>query len=104
MSPIYFLGPPRIGASPALLALPRVPDLALPYFLATPPDPRAGWPRSRRHPRGQRISSQLLRFCQRLAAEGYVVVAPDLFFRVGGTESDDAMTLIRGLDFAQAAP
>ncbi len=51
---------------------------------------------------GNGISPQLLRFCQRLAAEGYVVVAPELFYRFGGTESDDAMTLIRGLDFDQA--
>ncbi len=51
---------------------------------------------------GNGISPQLLRFCQRLAAEGYVVVAPDLFYRFGGTESADAMTLIRRLDFEQA--
>jgi carboxymethylenebutenolidase len=86
----------------AAASVPGVPDLALPYFLATPQTPEPGGPGVVVIHEGNGISSQLLRFCQRLAAEGYVVVAPDLFFRVGGTESDDAMTLIRGLDFAQA--
>jgi carboxymethylenebutenolidase len=51
---------------------------------------------------GNGISPQLLRFCQRLAAEGYVVVAPDLFFRSGGSEAADPGTLVRALDFEQA--
>ncbi len=80
----------------------RVPDLALPYFLAAPDKPQPRRPGVVVIHEGNGISPQLLRFCQRLAGEGYIVVAPDLFFRVGGTESDDAMTLIRGLDFAQA--
>jgi carboxymethylenebutenolidase len=74
----------------------------LPYFIAAPQNARQGGPGVVVIHEGNGISPQLLRFCQRLAAEGYVVVAPDLFFRVGGTESDDAMTLIRGLDFEQA--
>lgn len=30
------------------------------------------------------MSLQVLRFCERLAGEGYAVAAPDLFFRTGG--------------------
>jgi carboxymethylenebutenolidase len=33
---------------------------------------------------GNGISLQMLRFCERLAAAGYVVAAPDLYFRTGG--------------------
>jgi carboxymethylenebutenolidase len=79
-----------------------VPDLALPYFLATPKDAPSGGPGVVVIHEGNGISPQLLRFCQRLAGEGFVVVAPDLFFRMGGTEASDAMTMIRSLDFDQA--
>ena len=40
----------------------------------------------------------MLRLCQRLAAEGYAAIAPDLFFRAGGTEARDFATLIGSLD------
>jgi carboxymethylenebutenolidase len=40
------------------------------------------------------ISPQLLRVCQRLAAEGYATAAPDLFWRMGGSDP--------GADFARA--
>ena len=40
------------------------------------------------------MSPQLLRFAERLAAEGYRVVAPDFFFRSGGPEAADFATLI----------
>jgi carboxymethylenebutenolidase len=43
----------------------------------------------------------LLRLCQRLAAEGYAAIAPDLFFRAGGTEVGDFATLIGSLDRAK---
>jgi carboxymethylenebutenolidase len=33
------------------------------------------------------IRSALLRFAQRLAREGYAIVAPDLYYRIGGTKS-----------------
>ncbi len=75
-------------------------DLALPYFLASPPAPD-GLPGVVVIHEGNGISSQLLRWCQRLAREGYVVVAPDLFFRSGGTESAPPMRLYGGLDLAQ---
>jgi carboxymethylenebutenolidase len=78
-----------------------MPQIALPYFLAAP----AAGPSASGvvviH-EGNGISPQLLRFCQRLAREGYTVVAPDLYFRSGGSESADAMTLYRELDVEQA--
>jgi carboxymethylenebutenolidase len=78
-----------------------MPSIALPYFLVTP----AAGPSASAvvviH-EGNGISPQLLRFCQRLAGEGYSVIAPDLYFRSGGSESADAMTLYRELDVAQA--
>ena len=40
---------------------------------------------------GNGISPQLLRVCQRLAHEGYATVAPDLYWRSGG--SDPAKTM-----------
>jgi carboxymethylenebutenolidase len=75
-------------------------DIALPYFQATPAVPtRSGVVVIHE---GNGISPQLLRFCQRLAGEGYTVIAPDLYFRSGGSESADAMTLYRNLDVGQA--
>jgi carboxymethylenebutenolidase len=46
---------------------------------------------------GNGITPQLLRLCQRLAGEGYGVIAPDLFFRFGGSEAGDFATLIGSL-------
>lgn len=43
------------------------------------------------------MSPQLLRFCERLAREGYATIAPDLFFRSGGSEAADFATLIGAL-------
>jgi carboxymethylenebutenolidase len=72
-----------------------VPEIALPYFLSLP----AGEARAAVvviH-EGNGISPQLLRFCQRLAGEGYAVVAPDFFYRFGGSEAADPMTMYAGL-------
>jgi carboxymethylenebutenolidase len=81
-----------------------VADISLPYFFAAPQvsggDSQAGIVVIHE---GNGISAQLLRVCQRLAAQGYIVVAPDLFFRIGGTEAADPMTLIKGVDFDQTA-
>jgi carboxymethylenebutenolidase len=69
----------------------------LPSFLARPADTEP-------HPgmvlihEGGGISPQLLRLSQRLAAEGYLVIAPDLFFRSGGTEAGDFATLMGALE------
>jgi carboxymethylenebutenolidase len=37
---------------------------------------------------GDGIKPQLLRVCQRLAAEGYAVAAPDLYWRFGGSNPE----------------
>ena len=63
-------------------------DIALPYFLARPARDAPGPGVVVIH-EGNGISPQLLRVCQRLAAEGYGVIAPDLFYRAGGTEAGD---------------
>ena len=75
-------------------------DIALPYFLALPAAPPP-WPGVVVIHEGNGISSQLLRVCERLAAEGYAAIAPDLFFRAGGTEAGDFATLIGSLTDAQ---
>ena len=68
-------------------------DIALPYFLALPSTP-APWPGVVVIHEGNGMSPQVLRVCERLAGEGYATIAPDLFFRVGGPEAADFMTLI----------
>ena len=71
-------------------------DLAVPFFLARPAvDPP--WPGVIVIHEGNGISPQLLRVCERLAAEGYAAIAPDLFFRSGGSEAADFATLIGAL-------
>jgi carboxymethylenebutenolidase len=72
-------------------------DIALPYFLALPAaDPP--WPGVVVIHEGNGISPQLLRVCQRLAAAGYGAIAPDLFFRVGGSEAADFATLMGSIE------
>lgn len=75
-------------------------DIALPYFLALPAA-APPWPGVVVLHEGNGISPQLLRVCQRLAAEGYGAIAPDLFFRAGGTEAGDFATLMGSLDRRQ---
>ncbi|MDR3650495.1 MAG: dienelactone hydrolase family protein [Acidimicrobiales bacterium] len=72
-------------------------EIALPYFLALPAA-APPWPGVVVLHEGNGISPQLLRVCQRLAGEGYATIAPDLFFRAGGTEAGDFATLIGSLD------
>jgi carboxymethylenebutenolidase len=71
-------------------------DLATPHFTVTPATgpPSAGVVVIHE---GNGMSPQLLRFCERLGREGYAVVAPDLFFRSGGSEAADFATLIGNL-------
>jgi carboxymethylenebutenolidase len=76
-------------------------DIELPYFLARPVGDRPVPGIVVVH-EGNGISAQLLRVCQRLAHEGYVAIAPDLFFRVGGTEANDLITSIRSVTPEQA--
>ena len=72
--------------------------IALPYFTARPADGDGSRGGIVVIHEGGGISAQLLRFCERLAHEGYHVVAPDLFYRVGGPEAADFGTLIGSLD------
>jgi len=71
-------------------------DIALPYFFARPAGERPVPGVVVIH-EGNGISSQLLRVCERLAHEGYAAIAPDLFFRAGGTEAHDVVTLMETL-------
>ncbi|MFN8025816.1 MAG: dienelactone hydrolase family protein [Acidimicrobiia bacterium] len=68
-------------------------ELALPILTVAPstPGPRPGVVVIHE---GMGITPQLIRFAERVAREGYVVAAPDLFFRVGGPESSDFGTMI----------
>jgi carboxymethylenebutenolidase len=70
-----------------------LPDIRPPFFLALPAAPPP-WPGVVVIHEGGGISAQLLRFTERLAAEGYAACAPDVFFRTGGPEAADFMTMI----------
>jgi len=72
-------------------------DISLPYFFARPAA-SPPWPGIVVIHEGNGISPQLLRLCQRLAGEGFAAVAPDLFFRAGGTEAGGFAELIGSLD------
>jgi carboxymethylenebutenolidase len=71
-------------------------SVRLPYFLALP-ETEGPWPGLVVIHEGNGITPQLLRLCQRLAGEGYAAIAPDLYFRSGGTESADFATLMGAL-------
>jgi len=73
-----------------------MPDIALPYYLARPA--AAAAPGVVVIHEGNGISAQLLRVCERLAAEGYAAIARDLFYRAGGPEAADFGALIGSLD------
>jgi carboxymethylenebutenolidase len=77
-------------------------DIALPFFVARPAgnDPAPGLVVIHE---GNGISTQLLRLCQRLAYEGYAAMAPDLFFRSGGSEAGDVRALMGSLTPQQTA-
>ncbi len=66
---------------------------ALPYFVALPSGP-GPWPGVVVVHEGNGISPQLLRICERLAGRGFAAVAPDLFFRSGGSEAKPFAELI----------
>lgn len=74
-----------------------VAQISLPYFVAVPAA-APPWPGVLVIHEGPGISPQLLRVCQRLAAEGYAALAPDLFFRSGGTQAAPFADLIAALD------
>jgi carboxymethylenebutenolidase len=77
-----------------------VTEIALPYFLSHPAI-EAPWPGVVVIHEGNGITAQLLRVCQRLSAAGYAAIAPDLYFRAGGTESGDFAKLMGSLDVTQ---
>jgi carboxymethylenebutenolidase len=66
-------------------------EIALPYYLSLPAAPPP-WPGVVVIHEGNGMSQQLLRVCERLAAEGYATIAPDLFFRSGGPAASDFAT------------
>lgn len=74
--------------------------LPLPRFVAEPAGPPP-WPGVLVIHEGPGISPQLLRLCERLAAAGYAALAPDLYFRVGGTLAAEYGTLMGSLTPAQ---
>jgi len=62
-------------------------DIAVPFFVALPAS-SPPWPGIVVVMEGDGMKPQLLRVCQRLAAEGYAVAAPDLYWRFGGSRPD----------------
>jgi len=69
-----------------------VAALALPYFVAEPLEPAAAGIVLAHE--GFGMTTQIMRFAERLAAQGYTVVAPDFFYRSGGPEAGDYWDLI----------
>lgn len=65
-------------------------DIAVPYFCARPRTPSTAGVLL--FMEGNGMSPQLLRVAQRLAGEGYNVVAPDVFHHFGGSDPDRAMS------------
>ena len=76
------------------LACADMPDIAVPFFTAVPATPPP-WPGIVVVMEGNGISPQLLRVCERLAHEGYATVAPDLYWRSGGSDPAKAMEHMR---------
>ncbi len=62
-------------------------DIAVPFFCSLPATPPP-WPGIVVVMEGDGMKPQLLRECQRLAAEGYAVAAPDLYWRFGGSNPE----------------
>ena len=66
-----------------------MPDIAVPFFCSLPASPPP-WPGVVVVMEGDGMKPQLLRVCQRLAAEGYAVAAPDMYWRFGGSNPEGA--------------
>lgn len=70
-------------------------ELALPYFVSLPEHcTDRGVVLAHE---GLGLTTQILRFAERLAGEGYMVVAPDFFFRTGGPRDEDWWTSINAM-------
>jgi carboxymethylenebutenolidase len=88
-------------------------DLTLPAFSVAPAaaaDPSAPGPGVIVVHEGNGMSAQLLRFSERLAREGYRVIAPDFFSRSHGVDPNDFGAIVGSItpenlqaDFATAA-
>ena len=76
-----------------------MPDIAVPFFTSVPATPPP-WPGIVVVMEGNGISPQLLRVCERLAHEGYATVAPDLYWRFGGSDPARAMDHLGALQHA----
>src|SRR3954454_8781006 len=74
-------------------------EIALPRFVAVPAAPPP-WPGVVVVHEGNGMSPQLLRVCQRLAREGYATLAPDLFWRHGGTNPDNYAEILGSIQLA----
>ena len=72
-----------------------------PYFLALPAT-SPPFPGVLVLMEGNGISPQLLRVCERLAAEGYAAIAPDLYHRSGGSDPDRFMEQLGALRVDEA--
>ena len=72
--------------------------IQLPYYLSLP-SAEPPFPGVLVVHEGNGMSPQLLRVCERLAAEGYAACAPDFFFRSGGPEAAGFAELIGASDF-----
>jgi carboxymethylenebutenolidase len=65
-----------------------MPPMTVPYFLARPAsDPP--WPGIVVCMEGYGMDQWLLRVCERLAAEGYAAIAPDMYARFGGSNTQE---------------
>jgi carboxymethylenebutenolidase len=71
-------------------------DIAVPYFFARPAAPPP-WPGVVVVLEGNGMSPQLLRVCQRLAHAGFAALAPDLFWRFGGSDPDTSVEWLRSM-------
>lgn len=86
----------RIAISFWLAKLTAMPDIAVPFFNSVPASPPP-WPGVVVLMEGDGISPQLLRVCQRLARAGYATIAPDLYWRFGGSDPAKSRDHIRAL-------
>lgn len=86
---------------PVLRSVGGVSDVAVPYFLARP-STAPPWPGVVVVHEGNGMSTQLLRVCERLAGEGYAAIAPDLFWRFGGSDPDKAADHFSSLRWTDA--
>jgi carboxymethylenebutenolidase len=70
-------------------------EIALPYFVTLPRNPSDRGVVVAHE--GLGLTTQILRFAERLAGEGYMVAAPDFFFRTGGPRDEDWWTSINAI-------